>query len=268
MKKAMLKFVIPCVAALAIVGSGYAVWYFNGSATTTASMNLKATGISEVGDLTMSQNGATYDADTSGVKDYLVLDQDKRPATVSAHGTNGMGVVFAPKTADFNSDTFTTMNPITVTYTPKTLDNAVPEAVYFRGFVAVPSNIDKYIMGKSGIVYPTQVNAADLKGGSNYSKSEFGKAGMTGTSTDGYTYYPLTLKKNGTSTIAVPSLFSITYDLFYYRNTVKGGSATIDTSIRNNDTVNNKVGYTAIKTAVTQDGSKGIRFFFSVNYKA
>ncbi|MFA6830013.1 MAG: hypothetical protein WCR67_04865 [Bacilli bacterium] len=232
----MLKVILPAIAGVAIVGSGYAVWYFNGSTTTTASLNLKVTDAVEVGSLSYSQSGATISKSSLEANNSLVFDQTTRKGGVLDHGT-GMGVQFVNTTAeglDLNADDYTSyfMGNFDVNYTASQ-NNSTSGTVYARGYVAIPTSIATYIT-----LDTTKVAGESLSESDDYFSIP-----------SDYTAFKLTPNKGQFNDNANTSgLFTITSDMFKYND---------------NKEPANIAQYDELKAAIN-GGS--VKFSFTVNY--
>jgi hypothetical protein len=240
MKKAMLKVVLPAVAALAVVGSGYAVWYFNGQTTDKATMDLKITAESKIGNIAVTTKDAAS----------LVFDQAARPADVKAgHGANGEGVKFSSAT-DLTKDTFADMTSKVVSYTADTLTaNADAKTLYYRGYMAVPTAVETVIK-PTVEAKATAATAADM--------TKFGTDGFI--ADDNYTYYTLTMAPaSAAENLDQTNLYTIVARTFEYE-------AAVDTTVENG--TGSVIGYQQVKTAVTAAAGKTIQFYFAANYNA
>jgi hypothetical protein len=233
MKKAMLKVVLPAVAALAVVGSGYAIWFFNGVANATASVDLKITDVADAGKFEMKQNSADY---VDGA-DCLVFDQGARDDALG-HGANGQGVKFVADTTDIKGDTYDGMQDIVVNYRKATTTTSTTaKTIYFKGYVAVPANMDKVINFKEATI--VAADDADLTADKI-------------TKVTGYNYYRLNTVASGNDNADTAPVYTITNDMFVY------DTAVVDTST--------KAGYDTVKADFDLDKNLTVGFTFVANY--
>lgn len=235
MKKAVLKIVLPVLAVGAVIGSGYAVWYFNGVTTKTADMTLEITNKVEAGKLEVKQGSNDYANDSR-----LVFDQAARD-TATGHGTTGQGVKFVDKDTNVKVDTYADMTKIDVNYIGNGNTDGTAATLNFKEYVGVPKNVDAYIdFVDSGFVAATTTQLT-----------------ADGVATDGlHNYYRYTLV-TGADNADKTDVFTVVAATFKYTDAIK-----------NDSTV---AAYNSVHTAVQADitaGAPSVKFTFVANFKA
>ena len=129
-KKLFIGTVLPTVAALGVIGSGFSLWIFSdsNSVETTGSVGIDVTKVAKIGTLTVTG-------------DDTVLNFDQLNTVTNPSNPKGTGLTFSSAAGDLQKVTYTkdTTQEYYVDYEAGVTD------ITFTTTITVPANLAKYI---------------------------------------------------------------------------------------------------------------------------